>query len=67
MYVSLSILLQILVPGFVSWCFMSTETIRLIRDGEPRTTTSTFIQLVSSAVSVSQYLFFHKYSDVVIM
>ena len=29
-------------------CFTSTETIRLIRDGEPRTTTSTFTQLLSS-------------------
>ena len=29
-------------------CFTSTETTRLIRDGEPRTTTSTFTQLLSS-------------------
>ena len=29
-----------------SSCFTSTETIRLIRDGEPRTATSTFIQLL---------------------
>ena len=39
----------------ISRCFTSTETIRLIRDGEPSTTTATFTQLVSSAVSVSQY------------
>ena len=29
-------------------CFTSTETIRSIRDGEPRTTTSTFTQILSS-------------------
>ena len=29
-------------------CFTSTETIRLIRDGRPRTATSTFPQLLSS-------------------
>ena len=29
-------------------CFTSTETIRLIRDGEPRTPTSTFTQLRKS-------------------
>ena len=39
----------------ISRRFTSTETIRLIRDGEPSTTTATFTQLVSSAVSVSQY------------
>ena len=32
----------------VQSCFASTETIRLIRDGEPRTATSTFTQLLSS-------------------
>ena len=32
----------------VQCCFTSTETIRLIRDGEPRTATSTFTQLLSS-------------------
>ena len=30
-------------------CFTSTETIRLIGDGEPRTSTSTFTQLLSCA------------------
>ena len=30
----------------LSWCFTSTETIRLIRDGEPRTAISTFTQLL---------------------
>ena len=29
-------------------CFTSADTIRLIRDGEPRTATSTFTQLLSS-------------------
>ena len=33
---------------FVSCCFASTETARLIRDGEPKTATSTFTQLLSS-------------------
>ena len=32
----------------VQCCFPSTETIRTIRDGEPRTATSTFTQLLSS-------------------
>ena len=32
----------------VQCCFTSTETTRLIRDGEPRTATSTFTQLLSS-------------------
>ena len=32
----------------VQCCFTSTETIRTIRDGEPRTATSTFTQLLSS-------------------
>ena len=39
----------------VSWfqcCFPSTETVRTIRGGEPRTSTSTFTQLLSSVVSV---------------
>ena len=31
-----------------SCCFASTETVRLIRDGEPRTATSTFTQPLSS-------------------
>ena len=34
--------------SFVHCCFASTETTRLIRDGEPRTATSTFTQLLSS-------------------
>ena len=29
-------------------CFTSTETVRTVRDGEPRTATSTFTQLLSS-------------------
>ena len=32
----------------VQCCFTSTETIRFIRDGDPRTVTSTFTQLLSS-------------------
>ena len=37
--------------------FTSTETIRTSRDGEPRTATSTFTQLLSSAV---YFFFFFK-------
>ena len=36
-------------------CFTSTETIRLIRDGVPRTADSTFTQLQSSAVSQFEF------------
>ena len=32
-------------------CFTSTETFRLIRDGEPRTATSAFTQLLSSDIN----------------
>ena len=32
----------------IQCCFTSTKTTRTIRDGEPRTTTSTFTQLLSS-------------------
>ena len=32
----------------VQCCFTSTEIIRNIQDGEPRTATSTFIQLLNS-------------------
>ena len=35
----------------VQCCFPSTEPIRLIRDGGPRTATSTLTQLLSSALS----------------
>ena len=33
--------------GRAHCCFTSTETIRTVRDGEPRTITSTFTQLLS--------------------
>ena len=36
------------VRSFVQCCFTYTETIRTVRDGEPRTSTSTFTQLLSS-------------------
>ena len=36
------------LPVRVQCYFTSTETIRLIRDGEPRAATSTFTQLLSS-------------------
>ena len=35
---------------FFKRCFTSTETIRTVRDGEPKTATSTFTQLLSSEV-----------------
>ena len=31
----------------VQFCFTPTKTVRTIKDGEPRTATSTFIQLLS--------------------
>ena len=37
-------------------CFTSTETVRTIRDREPRTSTSTFTQLLSSVTSVLLYI-----------
>ena len=41
----------ILRASLVQGCFTSTETIRLTRDGEPRRSTSTFTQLLSSDLS----------------
>ena len=37
--------------AFVPYCFTSTETVRTIRNGEPRTSASTFTQLQSSDAS----------------
>ena len=39
---------MILVQVQIQCCFKSTETVGTIRDGEPRTSTSTFTQLLSS-------------------
>ena len=36
----------------VQICFTSTETVGTIRDGEPRTSTSTFTQLMSSGLKL---------------
>ena len=48
-------LLVFLRVGFqVQCCFTPTETIRLIRDGEPRTAASTFTHLLNYAVGVSK-------------
>ena len=44
----------------VQCCFASTETIRTIREGEPRTATSTFTQLLSSDGSCSMLLYVHR-------
>ena len=35
-------------------CFTSTETVRTIKDGEPRTATSTFTQLLNSDVTSTE-------------
>ena len=40
--------------------FTSTETIRLIGDGEPRTATSTFRQLLNSDTCCSVLLYVHR-------
>ena len=37
--------------SMVECCFTSTETVRLIRDGEPRTPTSTLTQLLNSGTN----------------
>ena len=41
----------------IKCCFTSTETVRAIRDGEPRTSTSIFTQLLSSD-ETGDYLLF---------
>ena len=38
----------------VQCCFTSTETVRTVRDGEPRTSTSTFTQLLSTGAILVQ-------------
>ena len=38
----------------VQCCLKSTETVRTVRDGEPRTATSTFTQFLGSDVSASK-------------
>ena len=42
----------------VQCCFMSTETVPTVSDGEPRTSTSTFTQILSSVRLSSFSLFF---------
>ena len=44
----------------MSNCFTSTETIRTVRDGEPRTATSTFTLLLSSVNISSMLLYVHR-------
>ena len=39
-----------MVGSSVQCCFTCTETTGTVRDGEPRTATSTFTQLLSSVV-----------------
>ena len=43
-----------------SAAFSSTEALRTIRDGEPRTATSTFTQLLSSKQQFSAAFFVHR-------
>ena len=45
-----------------SW-FTSTETIRTIRDGEPRTATSTFTQLLTSEGGFFFFFMFHFFTS----
>ena len=40
--------------SFVQCCFASTETVRTIRDVDPRTSTSSFTQLLNSEHSSSR-------------
>ena len=47
-------------PFQVQCCFTSTETVPTIRDGEPRTATSTFTQLLTSVVLISVLLHLHR-------
>ena len=42
-----------LITFFFACCFTSTETVRTIRVGEPRTPTSTFTRLLNSGISVA--------------
>ena len=44
-----SLIIPIVSVDVVPCCFTSAETIRLIKDGEPRTATSTFTQFLSSS------------------
>ena len=52
------------------WCFTSTESIRLIRDGEPRTATSPFAQLLGSTTAdcvstlLIAFIFYFLYSAI---
>ena len=41
-------------------CLTHTETRQTVRDGEPRTTTSTFTQLLSSDLAYLKMLLNHK-------
>ena len=43
--------------GRLQCCFTSTETIRTVRDGEPRTSTSSFTQLLSSVKGRLPFLY----------
>ena len=40
----------------IHFCFTSSETVRSIKDGEPRTSTSNFTQLLNSVVLLQFYV-----------
>ena len=46
-------MLNIITIINVQCCFTSAESVRTIRDGEPRTTTSTFTQLMNSGIVIN--------------
>ena len=48
---------------FVQCCFTSTETVRTVRDGETRTSTSTFTQPLSPVSDCSSSLLLYVHRD----
>ena len=48
---------------FIKCCFTSTDTLKTIRDGEPRTATSTFTQYLSSALFISSSVLLYVHRD----
>ena len=52
------------VNSFVQCCFTSTETVPTIKDGEPRTATSTFTQLLNSEMHNIESRFVIRPSDI---
>ena len=48
---------------FVQCCFTSTETVLTVRDREPRTSTSTFTQLLTSGLPCSSSMLHYVHRD----